>query len=1522
MGTVFVSYSHKDEKWKDWLEPHLKALENLGYVTDFWDDRDIDAGEEWYPEIRAAMEKADIAVCLISPNFLASDFCMKEEVTYFLEQRKEEKMLIIPILIRPCLWKEHKWLSGTQMLPRDGKCMAVDYKSNYDTVFLEVTNRIMMGGGTGGFGSPPEQGIGKAAEHGLSDTSTAEDSLGFKPYVEAVAGFLTHENTMPPLVLSVEGEWGSGKSSFMWQLENEIGQTYKEKWIRRIADLLRVKREKIPVLMAKSIGLTAKKPQIVKFDPWRHDKDDALWAAFALKFLDQARGRFYRLRRWLGDFLLFWKRFSWADGWIDFAKFFGVWAIFIVVCIVLGVAVHQRGLDWATDLCEGILETVQVEGGATAKDASIPGKFKWIVNTGGWTALLAGVVSLFGQVKKVTGNPLKTNLKKYIKHPNYAGRISFIDRFHEDFKKIVTAYAGKNRIYVFIDDLDRCAVPKAAELMESINLMISDNPNLVFIMGMDREKVAAGLAVKHEKLLPYLSGKMDQVEGKEIDDKDEDKDKEKRLRGILYGYSFLEKFIQIPFYLPHPNEDAIKKLLLSLPGQAKEGKVYPRANSGDKGSGDDSDSKKLNQTVEKLPDEERHIEKIEGDNEKFREMAMMVAPALGNNPRRVKQFVNLLRLRFRIAIKTGLLRIDGGRGEITFEQLGKFVGIGLRWPLLMGEIQRKPCLLNDLSKNSERNEKVEIDSRYERWANESSKLTELLKAGEGEDYSLTNVNIERLLEVSPAVIRSVKEFVEKKVEPERPEKIDIDRLPVTGAQLFGRKDEIGLLDEAWDENTKNVLSFVAWGGGGKSTLINKWLEYMGDDNYRGARWVYGWSFYSQGTSERVTSADAFVAHALEWFGDEDMAKNAKSAWDKGQRLAELIAKEKTLLILDGLEPLQSGLDFEKGKIKDSALEVMLRGLAKKNPGLCVITTRLEVPELKRYAETAQSVGLEMISKEAGRALLRVEGVRGTDAELEGVVEAFGCHALAVNLLGVYLHGIEGHEIEHAAKIPDLPEVGVDDGKHPRRVIEAITQGFGDGAELDVLRILGMFDRPAEMEAFEAVCGDGAIEGLTERLHEMKPLEREKIFERLRKHKLLAEEHRHNRGVLDCHPLVREHFGEKLKAENIDAWRAGHDRLYEYYKGLPEKLYGKELPDTLEEMEPLFRAVYHGCQAQKVQETLDDVYWDRISRGNEYSVHQLGAFGSDLGAAACFFDKLWSEPAEGLSKSDKALVLNLAGYALRAVGRLNEAAEPMTVAVEMRNKQENWLDASVDAGNVSELYLTLGQVGKAMEFAKRAVEYADKSGDEFQRMSKRTSYGDALCQGGDVKRAKELFEEAERMQAEWQPEYPLLYSWGGHRYCDLLLGEGEYEKVLERARQTLEYGKSFYGLLSKALDMLSIGRALMGLANRGGGDWDEAGEWLDRAVNGLREAGTQHQIPRGLLCRGAMYRERGMFDEAMRDLDEVYEIAERGGMKLFMVDYNLEAGRVCRAMGDGEGERRHYDAARLGVEETGYHRRDF
>ncbi len=76
--------------------------------------------------------------------------------------------------------------------------------------------------------------------------------------------------------------------------------------------------------------------------------------------------------------------------------------------------------------------------------------------------------------------------------------------------------------------------------------------------------------------------------------------------------------------------------------------------------------------------------------------------------------------------------------------------------------------------------------------------------------------------------------------------VSLYKLPVTGDRLFGREKELKLLDEAWTEHHTHILTLVAWGGVGKTALVNQWLNQMETDNYRGAQKVFGWSFYSQG----------------------------------------------------------------------------------------------------------------------------------------------------------------------------------------------------------------------------------------------------------------------------------------------------------------------------------------------------------------------------------------------------------------------------------------------------------------------------------------------------------------------------------------------------------------------------------------------------------------------------------------------------------------------------------------------------
>jgi hypothetical protein len=130
---------------------------------------------------------------------------------------------------------------------------------------------------------------------------------------------------------------------------------------------------------------------------------------------------------------------------------------------------------------------------------------------------------------------------------------------------------------------------------------------------------------------------------------------------------------------------------------------------------------------------------------------------------------------------------------------------------------------------------------------------------------------------------------------------------------------------------------------------------MAAEHYRSAELVFGWSFYRQGTSGGTSSADEFLDAALTWFGDPD--PRVGTAWEKGKRLAKLIAHRRTLLVLDGLEPLPNPPGPQEGRVHDPSLQAFLRELAAFNKGLCVITTRLRVADIAAHEGTSNERSL-------------------------------------------------------------------------------------------------------------------------------------------------------------------------------------------------------------------------------------------------------------------------------------------------------------------------------------------------------------------------------------------------------------------------------------------------------------------------------------------------------------------------------------------------------------------------------------
>ncbi len=634
---------------------------------------------------------------------------------------------------------------------------------------------------------PDEESILSAS---VSDQPTSSDSLGFGPYVKALARFLTDERTQPPLTLSIEGEWGSGKSSFMLQLEDALRRASQQQRIKRMLKIrwmIRMRKERIPTPFRHRSWWGALWPNLalpreeryptfvsVRFNAWRHDKDTSLWASFALALLQKvSKALPVPLRAW-AHLKLTVRRFRWTDGWL---VLFRTIVIFIAA---VGLIITLLSLLYTGSVDKIVGEATEPKGGEIILT---------IIKGSGIVGLIVVALYAWIKIKEFIGNPFTADLKKYLQVPGYDSEIAFIEQFHDDFGKIVKTYAGRNKVYVFIDDLDRSEVPKAADLMQAINLLIADSPQLFFIVGMDREKVAAGLAVKYEKLLPYLCP----PKGKEKsfdDTPDAETNGFDAASGLEFGYSFIEKFIQIPFRIPQPAESGLTGLLDTISpmmgeiaattpalqvGGITSNEMYPALTQG-------------GQTIERpsprvtggpvsqpsgipiTPAQEERRERIRiavtKDSVTVRRVVEMVAPALEYNPRRVKQFINMFRLKALIAAETGLfdaptnpLKYKG----LTLPQLGKFVAVSLQWPRLLTDLQNDHHLLKELD-HWARELPHEVKPSLTNWMSRPA-LKELLSYGchgmqdpfdptrpaDPSRYSLSSIDVESLLQISAPV---------------------------------------------------------------------------------------------------------------------------------------------------------------------------------------------------------------------------------------------------------------------------------------------------------------------------------------------------------------------------------------------------------------------------------------------------------------------------------------------------------------------------------------------------------------------------------------------------------------------------------------------------------------------------------------------------------------------------------------------------------------------------------------------------
>jgi tetratricopeptide (TPR) repeat protein len=741
------------------------------------------------------------------------------------------------------------------------------------------------------------------------------------------------------------------------------------------------------------------------------------------------------------------------------------------------------------------------------------------------------------------------------------------------------------------------------------------------------------------------------------------------------------------------------------------------------------------------------------------------------------------------------------------------------------------------------------------------------------------------------------------------------RLHVVGRVFKGRRRELDVLDRAWASGDArgpkpktNIFSLVAQGGAGKTALVLNWCAHLAANGWRQAERVFDWSFSIPGTGDqRAARSGPFFDAAFQWFGE--LQPGSLKGRTKGQRLAALVDGSRTLLILDGLEAFQYPPGSSTGYLTDEALIGLLVELARQNSGLCLVTTRVAVADLTPYeGHTATRRELRQLGPDAGLSLLRALGVTGPDTELRRVVtrELRG-HALALNLLGNYLRcATPDHNIRRWRDVPLLRE-DEEEGGHARRVLRAYENWLGPASrELAVLRLLGLFDRPADAPCTDALCRAPVIHGLTDNLVKASSEEWNRILNRLEEGLgLITRGGRPAGGThppsVDCHPLLREYFGNELQEKNPRAWREGHRRLCRHLEGEAQRF-----PVTLTEMEPLYRAAWHGCQAGEYRRVLRQILQCRLRRDSPeraiprsgYRRHfsfYAGGVRSDLEAFSQFFRAPFNADTivGKLDPASKAWLLNETGSALRAVGRVHDSLPVISAAVACYKALDELHLASRAASNLALAHLLTATPNKSLRAANEAVRLADRSKDQFEQMASRSYLGRVLHQSGRLSESLRMFIRACAYRKKADPARPFLVGFQGLLFAELLFDTGDNIKLFKYIN-LIECNLLPDWVRDKGLYHLLLARR-----HDWGGESAAADGEYGHAVAYLEQAGHQAELARAYSLYGRFLLGQGSPTRAEQFLTKANRVLESTDLEL--ARFELELFRFCDIFGASHGK---------------------
>jgi len=697
--------------------------------------------------------------------------------------------------------------------------------------------------------------------------------------------------------------------------------------------------------------------------------------------------------------------------------------------------------------------------------------------------------------------------------------------------------------------------------------------------------------------------------------------------------------------------------------------------------------------------------------------------------------------------------------------------------------------------------------------------------------------------------------------------------------FVGREEMLDAIT-GWYKNPEvRIGALVGWGGVGKSALVRKWYDELGANNIQ-PDGIFWWGFY------RNAYLEQFLNALLRYVsGGQIEPDTIKSTWEKTDRIKEYIGQGAYLIVLDGLEEMQKGQTSGEqfGCMEHRECSDMLRFLADaKGNGMCLISTRYPLTDIENYEGTVyQRIEVERLTTEDARGLFEKVGVKGSREEIESVINEYDGHALSLTLLSKYLvEDFEG-DITKAKEIPAFYSDEEAGGKAHRILLwyaEQLTE-----EQSAFMKIFSLFRRVVREGDFEGVFRAKMETEINQALTAMSVFTFKRMVDNLVDRRLITKD---KDGAYATHPLIKAYFESDFSEKNK---KLCHKRIYEYIGG-----YAPERADTLEQMQPLFEQVHHGCAAGLYDEVFD-VHWEKITRGKEFFIqHILGAWETDLSLVRNFFPEGDISQMPLVSKkAAKSHLLGMAGVTLLATGRSKEAQEPMLTGIEMALESKDWRNASAGYENLANLQFRTGGLESGLESAKKALDLAEKAKADFDIWTSKASLGWGLYLLGKSKEAEKNFKEADEFSIKIEGNRSR--SMWGVFYADFLRTTERIDEAFELTKQNMEISKNIFK------DPSNISRCYrnLGAIERIKGNKKQAENHLEKALEIARKIGVPDLQIEALLERARLNLDIGKNENAVGDAEQVLKICGRTGFKLYEPEAEMVLAKAYLGLKDFE-----------------------